>query len=96
MQLRDFLGCDWVAEEFCLTCNEIKETYGVDVGSHHTTYNRTDTGTDYERARVQWQATSSGSSQSEDSRIDDGDADNCLVWELFNTRDGLVYVLCDG
>ena len=96
VQLRDFLGCDWVAEEFCLTCNEIKETYGVDVGSHHTTYNRTDTGTDYERARVQWQATSSGSSQSEDSRIDDGDADNCLVWELFNKRDGLVYVLCDG
>ena len=31
IQLRDFLGCDWVAEEFCLSVNEVQETYGVDV-----------------------------------------------------------------
>ena len=36
-----------------LTVNEIKETYKVDVGTGHTTYERTDTGTDYERARVE-------------------------------------------
>ena len=97
IQLRDFLGCDWAAEEFILTVNEIKETYQVDVGKNHTSYSRTDTGTDYERARVQWQASSAGNSTtSEDPNIDDGDSDNCLVWELFNKRDGLVYTICDG
>ena len=34
VQLRDFLGCDWAAEEYILTVNEIKETYGVDVGKN--------------------------------------------------------------
>jgi hypothetical protein len=92
IQLRDFLGCDWVAEEYLLTVNEIKETYQVDVGKNHTTYSRTDTGTDYERARTTW----SDSSKSDAPHIDDGDSDNCLVWELYNKRDGLVYVLCDG
>ena len=67
----------------------------VDVGKNHTTYSRTDTGTDYERARASWQASSSSTS-SEDPHVDDGDTDNCLVWELFNKRDGLVYVICDG
>ena len=32
IQLRDFLGCDWAAEEFCLSVNEVQETYDVDVG----------------------------------------------------------------
>jgi hypothetical protein len=94
IQLRDFLGCDWAAEEYILSVNEIKETYNVDVGSSHTTYSRTDTGTDYERARVAWQANSSNTD--DDGNVDEGDSDNCLVWELFNKRDGLVYVICDG
>jgi hypothetical protein len=94
IQLRDFLGCDWVAEEYILSVNEIKETYKVDVGSNHTSYSRSDTGADYERARTSWQASNSASDG--DPHIDEGDADNCLVWELFNKRDGLTYVICDG
>jgi len=91
VQLRDFLGADWVAEEYILTVNEIKETYQVDVGKAHTTYTRTDTGTDYERARVAW-STSGGT----DPHVDEGDSENCVVWEMYNKRDGLVYVICDG
>ena len=30
--LRDFLGCNWVAEEYCLTPDEIQSTYKIDVG----------------------------------------------------------------
>jgi len=90
VQLRDFLGADWVVEEYILTVNEIKETYQVDVGKSHTSYERMDNGTDYERARVSW------SSSGEDPNIDDGDSDNCVVWEMYNKRDGLVYILCDG
>jgi len=91
-QLRDFLGADWVAEEFILTVNEIKETWSIDVGRNHTSYSRTDTGSDYERARVSWQSNNS----TEAASIDEGDSDNCLVWEVFNKRDGLVYLVCDG
>jgi hypothetical protein len=90
VQLRDFLGADWVAEEYILTINEIKETYQVDVGKSHTSYERMDTGTDYERARASW------STSGEDPNVDDGDSDNCVVWEMYNKRDGLVYILCDG
>jgi hypothetical protein len=96
IQLRDFLGCDWAAEEFILTVNDIKETYGVDVGKSHTSYVRTDIGKDYESARVVWQVNSSWHSSSDDPHIDSGDGDNCLVWEIFNKKDGQVYVVCDG
>ena len=71
-QLRDFLGCDWAAEEYILSVNEIKETYHVDVGRNHVTYNRNDIGTDYERARASWQANTSSSSSSDDPHVDVG------------------------
>jgi len=92
VQLRDFLGCDWAAEEFMLTPNEIQETYGVDVGKDFTAYNRLDTGTDYERARAVW---STGNFQ-DDAHISDGDSESALVWEVYNRKDGLVYTICDG
>jgi hypothetical protein len=92
VQLRDFLGCDWVAEEFMLSPNEIKETYGIDVGKDFTAYNRVDIGTDYERARAIW---TTGSYQ-DDARISDGDSESALVWEVYNRKDGLVYTICDG
>ena len=92
IQLRDFLGCDWVAEEFCLSVNEVQETYGVDVGKSHTSYERSDTGTDYERARSTW----STGGYNDDPQIDDADRDFCLVWEVYNKKDGLVYAVCDG
>lgn len=90
VQLRDFLGCDWVAEEYCLSVNEIKETYGVDVGKGFTPYERMDTGTDYERARSLWQSGASMDNEQDDR------SRSALVWEIYNKRDGLVYVLCDG
>ena len=92
VQLRDFLGCDWVAEEYILSPNEIKETYGVDVGKDFTAYNRLDTGKDYERARAVWET----GNYSDDAAISDGDSDSALVWEVYNKKDGLRYVLCDG
>jgi len=92
VQLRDFLGCDWVCEEFMMTPNEIQETYGVDVGKDFVAYNRIDTGTDYERARAVW----STGTFSDDAHISDGDSESALVWEVYNKKDGLVYTLCDG
>lgn len=91
-QLRDFLGCDWVAEEFCLTPNEIKEIYGKDVGKSYQAYARLDVGTDYERARAIWAKRGA----EDDANISPGDSEHALVWEVFNKKDGLVYVICDG
>jgi hypothetical protein len=90
VQLRDFLGCDWVAEEYLLSVNEIKETYGVDVGTNYTAYSRTDVGTAYESARASWQQGG------DTANISKGDSDTALVWEVYNKRDGMVYVICDG
>jgi hypothetical protein len=91
VNLRDFLGGDWVAEEYVLSPDEIQETYGVDVGSNYTAYDRLDTGTDYERARAVWSSGKSG-----DSNISEKDSESALVWEVYNRKDGLVYTICDG
>ena len=88
--LRDFLGCDWVAEEFCLTPDAIQSTYKVDVGKSFTSYDRNDSGKDYESARPAVRNNDlpgSGASQ---------DKGYALVWEIFNKADGMVYVMCDG
>jgi hypothetical protein len=86
--LRDFLGCHWVAEEYCLSPDDIKSTYKVDVGNNFTSYNKNDSGTDYESMRPAVRNTDlPGSSP---------DKGYALVWEIFNKDDGLVYVVCDG
>ncbi len=92
VNLREFLGCDWVAEEFLLSVNEIKEVYGVDVGKNYTAYRRQDVGTSYESARALWQQGGANDA----TTISPGDADTAVVWEIYNKRDGLVYCVCDG
>jgi hypothetical protein len=90
IELRNFLNADWVAEEFIMTTNEIKETYGVDVGTNFTSYNRLDTNSDFEKARLLWEH------RGEDTQISEGDSSSALVWEVWNKKDGLVYTICDG
>jgi hypothetical protein len=85
--LRDFLGCNWTAEEYCLTPEEIQETYGVDVGKKYTAYNKTDAGTDFASASARNPFDTTGVAE---------DQSRALVWEIFNKDDGLVYVVCDG
>ena len=87
VSLRNFLGCQWVAEEYCLTPGEIQETYGVDVGKQFTSYNRNDAGLDWMSYRPRNPSDTTGTV---------GDSAYGLVWEIFNKDDGLVYVVCDG
>ena len=44
IRLREFVGADWVAQEFILSCDEVKEIYSVDVGDSYTAYSRPDGG----------------------------------------------------
>lgn len=92
LNLRDFLGADWVAEEYLLSPNEVQETYGVDISKNYTSYTRDDTGKDYERARATWQR----GGEHDETTISPGDGDCALVWEIYNKKDGLVYVIADG
>src|SRR3546814_10841461 len=40
-QIDGWIGTNWLAEEFLLTPDEIKEVYGVDIGSDYTSYSAT-------------------------------------------------------
>jgi hypothetical protein len=94
VNLRGFLGAAWVAEEYCLSPNEVQETYGCDVSKGgYTAYDRKDSGSDYERAYSTWQY---GLATPDDEHISTGDGKSVLVWELYNHKDGLIYEVCDG
>jgi hypothetical protein len=88
--LKGFLGADWVAQEYLLTEDEIEEIYMVDVGTSYTAYNENGQTTGYEPSGEQHYYAGSGDS--------DGLATPCLacVWEIYNRKDGSVYVVCDG
>src|SRR5580765_2464893 len=90
--LRGFLGADWVAQEYLLTEDEIEEIYMVDIGTSYVAYDENGQTTGYEPA-----FSSSG------GRYIAGGGDDGLVapslacvWEVYNRKDGTVYVVCDG
>ena len=94
VHLRGFLGCDWVCEEYILSTNEVKEIYGVDVGKSYMSYNRPDRGLD-----ASMRASTTGLVQLNPNDRDKGTGDDkqcCCIWEIYNRKDGLVYVICDG
>jgi hypothetical protein len=93
VHLRGFLGCDWVAEEYILSPNEVKEIYGVDVGKSYVSYRRPDGGLDVS-ARASGGLMSLGPNDRDKGTGDDKQC--CCIWEIYNRKDGLVYLVCDG
>ena len=86
--LREFVGCDWVTQEYYLTPDEVEEIYGVCVTSSYKHYRKNEAaGSDaiYEETS----ATTFRSDDPDDSAL-------CLVWEQYNRKTGLVYVVCEG
>jgi hypothetical protein len=94
VELRHFLGTDWVAEEFMLSPNDIKEIYGVDVGDSYTSYKRWNMSGPDPIAMAR--EMSAGAAWSEGRKSDDRQNDFCCVWEIYSRKDGLVYIVCDG
>jgi len=74
-QLQGFIGAEWVAQEFLLTCNEVKEVYGIDLGTTYT--------------RQEQKLTESGMAEKTTD-------DLARIWEVYNKRDGMKYVIADG
>ena len=88
--LRGFLGADWVAQEYLLTEEEIEEVYMVDVGSCFTAYSENGETNGYQPNAAQHYGTSdSGDDESQPASL-------ACVWEIYNRKDGSVYVVCDG
>jgi hypothetical protein len=88
VHLREFLGADWVAQEYELSVDEIKQIYKVDVGKNYTAYKRAGIGQDVETLAKRYMSDSK-----------DGDVvsqDIARVWEIYNKKDGMIYVVCDG
>jgi hypothetical protein len=93
MQLREFLGADWVAQEFILSPNDVKEIYEVDVGKSYNAYKGVDDGVSVTSSHgftiLQDKAAKTDVKEGPDGR-------SCCVWEVYHRKDGMVYVLCDG
>lgn len=88
IHLREFLGADWVAQEFILSPDQVQEIYGVDVGSNFTAYTKTKN-----NGGSAMQSTMAGGNP---SNIRENKKGDCLVWEIYSRKDGLVYHVCDG
>ncbi|GKT31950.1 Archaeophage PsiM2, terminase large subunit like protein [Aduncisulcus paluster] len=80
-QLRGFVGCSFVAEEYFLTSDRIKEIYKVDVKSGGASSYLERSDGEFERGNATDNATK---------------PEHFCVWEVYNKDDGLVYTICDG
>ena len=94
VNLRTFLGCDWVAEEYLLTPEEIEEIYSVDVGSSYNTWQDPSDTSGFTLMPKVTHSTRAGGDGDEGA---DGKGKGCgMVWEVYSRKDGIVYALCDG
>ncbi len=76
--LPGFVGCGHVTEQYCLTPEQVEETYGVDISSCYTGYRGSEV-----------RSAAKGVTGSDDR-------DTARVWEIWDMRSNLVYVVCDG
>lgn len=81
-QLRGFLGCNWVAEEYYMTADAIKETYKVDPGNAG--------------AKVYHEKGDGSVVGLRDGEEPSNKNELFCVWEIYNKTDGMVYAVCDG
>lgn len=98
--IRGFVGADWVAEEYVLLPEAVQEIYGVDVGNSFIAYSSVDGVLNRQNGGLT-QFNDKGSNETMSALFagtqrDDRNRVFCVVWEIYNRKDGLVYVVCDG
>ena len=82
-QLVGFVGARWVAQEYMLTPDDVKEIYGIDVGQQYTGY--TSGG---QNAATQQLIYGTESKRAEGTQ--------CAIYELFDKATGTCMTLCEG
>jgi hypothetical protein len=91
--LREFVGADWVAEEFFMTPDQIEEIYKIDVGQNYRAW-REDAVNDPSNTD---QGTLPYIDVTRDARYQDYQSNvYAVVWQIYNRKDQLVYTVCDG
>lgn len=89
-QLQGFIGARWVAQEFQLTTDDVKQTYGIDLkNAGHMPYTDGDSRKTDFSGMLSWTAHT-GSDQKESDR------DKCAVWEVYDKDTGQVFTIADG
>jgi hypothetical protein len=93
-QLKNFVGADWVAQEYAMTPEEVMEVYGIDPrGGGFATYGGA--GAQYQAGAVT--KVTNGDGSDEDGRQVNGEQPaRCMVYEIFSRKDGLVYHYLEG
>jgi len=81
-QLKGFIGCRWVAQEFLLTPDQVQEIYRVDLKKNFTRY----------QARADGGVTDLG--QSRDAEVKS--SEKAAVYEVYDKSSGMVYTVCAG
>jgi hypothetical protein len=80
--LRGFIGAKWVAHEFIMSVDDVKEIYDIDLEKgKFTAYQDKDS----QKMRVE-----SGTDSQEKP------VDSVCVWEIYSKTDGLVYTVAEG
>jgi len=93
VQLRGFVGCEWVAEEYFLTAARIQQIYEVDVKSPNGGGDAKARATEY---NVKGSAGPGATFEQAEPGIESKAETFFCVWEIYNKGDGLVYTICDG
>lgn len=76
-------GCNWIAQEFMMSVDDVQEIYQKDLGKNYTAYeDKNQNGVMTIRAM--------------DHTSETKDTDMVCVWEIYNKKDGMVYVVADG
>lgn len=90
-QLQGFLGCGWIAHEFSLTFDTIKQVYDVDLSSAGATGGDSRK-TDFSGlgGNTSWAFNSNDAGKTETRQSE------CLVWEIQNKDNGQVFTIADG
>ncbi len=88
-QLRGFIGAGWVAEEYFLTADRIKEVYQKDVSTAAP-------GHDKENGARSFFKNSQGQYNPQDDSHTDKAKSYHAVWEVYDRATGMVFVVCEG
>lgn len=83
VHLQGFVGCDWVAEEYLFTVDQIKMLWKVDIAAEGCKY------TEYNSDGVEARGTIN------DEAVKDKKGQAC-VFIVYNRTTGLTYTVCDG
>lgn len=89
-QLQGFIGARWVAQEFQLDVDDVKQTYGIDLkAAGHMPYAEGDTRKTDFSGMLSWTAHTGADEKP-------SDRGKCVVWEIQDKDTGQVFTIADG